>query len=126
PPAPGLGPSGSERAPWADASAESARLNAVARRRAEFRDYSVTQNDDVRYFLDLFTRSRREVVETWMGRSGRYLGMIQEVFRSQGLPTDLAFTAMIESGFDPRAVSNARATGLWHFMAPTARDSRAR
>ena len=56
-----------------------------------------------------------------MGRSGRYLGMIQEVFRSQGLPTDLAFTAMIESGFDPRAVSNARAKGLWQFMAPTAR-----
>src|SRR3989441_1900730 len=56
-----------------------------------------------------------------MGRSGRYLAMIQEVFRSQGLPTDLAFTAMIESGFDPRAVSSARAKGLWQFMAPTAR-----
>src|SRR2546426_6627337 len=41
------------------------------------------------------------------------------LFRS--LPTDLAFTAMIESGFDPRAVSNARAKGLWQFMAPTAR-----
>src|SRR5436190_22975071 len=56
-----------------------------------------------------------------MGRSGRYLAMLHEVFRSQGLPTDLAFTAMIESGFDPRAVSNARAKGLWQFMAPTAR-----
>src|SRR2546427_10983904 len=107
--------------PWADALAQSARLNAVARRPAEFRDYSVTQNDDVRYFLDLFTRSRREVVETWMGRSGRYLGMIQEVFRSQGLPPALASTAMIESGFAPRAVSSARAKGLWQFMAPTAR-----
>src|SRR5439155_14840055 len=119
--APSFEPESTEGDPWADALAESARLNAVARRRAEFRDYSVTQNDDVRYFLDLFTRSRREVVETWMGRSGRYLAMIQEVFRSQGLPTDLAFTAMIESGFDPRAASNARAKGLWQFMAPTAR-----
>src|SRR5437016_4311864 len=119
--APGFEAEATQGDPWADALAESARLNAVARRRAEFRDYSVTQNDDVRYFLDLFTRSRREVVETWMGRSGRYLAMIQEVFRSQGLPTDLAFTAMIESGFDPRAVSNARAKGLWQFMAPTAR-----
>jgi len=119
--APGFEAEATQGDPWADALAQSARLNAVARRRAEFRDYSVTQNDDVRYFLDLFTRSRREIVETWMGRSGRYLGMIQEVFRSQGLPTDLAFTAMIESGFDPRAVSNARAKGLWQFMAPTAR-----
>src|SRR3989442_1570586 len=99
--APGFEAEATQGDPWADALAESARLNAVARRRAEFRDYSVTQNDDVRYFLDLFTRSRREVVETWMGRSGRYLAMIQEVFRSQGLPTDLAFTAMIESGCDP-------------------------
>src|SRR3989454_2311390 len=117
--APGFEAEATEGDPWAEALAESARLNAG--RRAEFRDYSVAQNDDVRYFLDLFTRSRREVVETWMGRSGRYLAMIQEVFRSQGLPTDLAFTAMIESGFDPRAVSSARAKGLWQFMAPTAR-----
>src|SRR5213593_4609371 len=119
--APGFEAEATQGDPWADALAQSARLNAVARRRAEFRDYSVAQNDDVRYFLDLFTSSRREIVETWMGRSGRYLAMIQEVFRSQGLPTDLAFTAMIESGFDPRAVSNARAKGLWQFMAPTAR-----
>src|SRR2546427_3814194 len=56
-----------------------------------------------------------------MGRSGRYLAMIREVFRSQGLPMDLAFTAMIESGFNPRAVSRVGAKGLWQFMAPTAR-----
>src|SRR5919198_2277765 len=110
-----------EADPWAEAFAESARLNAVAGPRAEFPDYSVAQNDDVRYFLDLFTGSRREVVETWMGRCGRYLAMIREVFRNQGLPTDLAFTAMIESGFDPRAVSRVGAKGLWQFMAPTAR-----
>src|SRR3989454_1053587 len=110
-----------EMDPWADALAESARLNAVARLRAEFADYSVALNEDVRYFLDRFTGSRREVVEMWMGRSGRYLAMIREVFRSQGLPMDLAFTAMIESGFNPRAVSRVGAKGLWQFMAPTAR-----
>src|SRR3989449_446327 len=110
-----------EMDPWADALAESARLNAVARLRVEFPDYSVALNDDVRYFLDRFTGSRREVVELWMGRSGRYLALIREVFRSQGLPMDLAFTAMIESGFNPRAVSRVGAKGLWQFMAPTAR-----
>src|SRR5256712_259433 len=106
---------------WADGLAESARLNAVARLRSEFADYSVALNEDVRYFLDRFTGSRREVVEMWMGRSGRSLAMIREVFRSQGLPMDLAFTAMIESGFNPRAVSRVGAKGLWQFMAPTAR-----
>src|SRR5207245_8567539 len=78
-----------EADPWADALAESARLNAVARLRSEFAEYSVALNEDVRYFLDRFTGSRREVVELWMGRSGRYLAMIREVFRSQALPLDL-------------------------------------
>ncbi len=87
--------------PWADAFAESARLNAMALA-PEFPDYPLVMNDDVQYFLDRFTGSRRTVVEQWMSRSGCYL-------------------AMIESGFNPRAVSPAGAKGLWQFMAPTAR-----
>jgi len=47
--------------------------------------------------------------------------MILPVFRSRGLPDELAYTAMIESGFNPRAVSRVGAKGLWQFMAPTAR-----
>ena len=84
-------------------------------------EYPIVLNAEVQYFLDRFTGSRRAVVETWMGRSGRYLGMIRETLRGQGLPRDLAFTAMIESGYDPLAVSRAGAKGLWQFMAKTAR-----
>src|SRR5947207_5913793 len=47
--------------------------------------------------------------------------MIREVLRARGLPEDLAFTAMIESGFKPDAVSRVGAKGMWQFMAPTAR-----
>ncbi len=45
--------------------------------------------------------------------------MIKEVFREYGLPEDLAYLAMIESGFNPEAQSPAGARGLWQFMKGT-------
>jgi membrane-bound lytic murein transglycosylase D len=84
--------------------------------------YRIQQNDHVRRFLDQFqTGSRRAVVERWLVRSGRYVAMILDVFKQKGLPEELVFTAMVESGFDHVAVSRAGAKGLWQFMAPTAR-----
>jgi membrane-bound lytic murein transglycosylase D len=84
--------------------------------------YQVEDNRDVRRFLDQFqTGYRRAVVERWLVRAGRYLPMVLDVFKQKGLPEELVFTAMIESGFDPLAVSRAGAKGLWQFMAPTAR-----
>ena len=83
--------------------------------------YEVVVNERVRYFLDRYTGDRREVVSLWLERAARYLDMIREVFRARGLPEELAFVAMIESGYNPKAVSRAGAKGMWQFMAPTAR-----
>src|SRR6266545_5209330 len=84
--------------------------------------YQVEDNHDVRRFLDQFqTGYRRAVVERWLVRAGRYLPMVLDVFKQKGLPEELVFTAMIESGFDPLAASRAGARGIWQFMAPTAR-----
>jgi membrane-bound lytic murein transglycosylase D len=107
--------------PWAYAFAESSRLQARSVRFVNVPQYSVSMNSQVKYFVDRFTTSRRDVVGLWVRRSGHYLGMIFDVFRAKGLPEDLAFTAMIESGFNPTAVSRVGAKGLWQFMAPTAR-----
>ncbi len=84
--------------------------------------YPVIWNDRVQQFVDLFqSGSKRSAIGKWLDRSSRYLGMIREVFRRKGLPEELAYTAMIESGFNPVAVSRAGAKGLWQFMEQTAR-----
>jgi membrane-bound lytic murein transglycosylase D len=108
--------------PWAYAFAESSRLQAVAFRGAvNVPVYEVAMNPQVKYFVDRFTSTRRDAVGLWFQRSGRYWTMVRDVLRSKGLPEDLAFTVMIESGFDSKAVSRAGAKGLWQFMAATAR-----
>jgi membrane-bound lytic murein transglycosylase D len=106
-----------ETDPWADAVARIP----MPSPRVHLSPYPLVMNEQVRFFFDRFTGERREVVGMWMGRAGRYLGMIRDVLRRNGLPEDLAFTAMIESGFNPLAVSRAGAKGLWQFMAATAR-----
>lgn len=84
--------------------------------------YPVVLNERVQFFIDRFRApDRRERVALWLYRSGHYLGMIREIFRAKGLPEDLAFMAMVESGFNPLAVSRARAKGLWQFMKGTGR-----
>ncbi len=84
--------------------------------------YPVVFNEWVEHFLDFFqTPGRRAITSIWLNRSGRYLDMIRSVLQSHGLPVELAYVAMIESGFNPVAVSRAGAKGLWQFMEHTAR-----
>ena len=84
-------------------------------------DYPVVMTPPVESLIGVFTARDRDRFGMWIARSGRYLGMIQRVFREHGLPEDLAYTAMIESGFSPRAVSRVGARGMWQFIEGTAR-----
>jgi membrane-bound lytic murein transglycosylase D len=58
----------------------------------------------------------RSLLQGWVRKSGRYGATIRRVFRDRGLPDDLVWVALIESGFDPAIRSSAGAAGLWQLM----------
>jgi len=82
-------------------------------------DVPVQMNRQVRAYLVYFSTERKEIFRLYLSRSTRYLPMIKEVFQEYGLPEDLAYLAMIESGFSPRAYSHAHACGIWQFIKGT-------
>ncbi len=84
-------------------------------------DIPVELNDAVVAYIRFFQTDAREHFTKWLGRSTRYLPMMRGVLEKQGLPLDLVYLSMIESGFSSYAFSFARAAGLWQFMVGTSR-----
>ena len=66
--------------------------------------------------------TRPDYVARMTARSGRYLFHIIEEVERRGMPTELALLPFIESAFNPQALSSARASGMWQFMAATGKD----
>lgn len=84
-------------------------------------DVSYATRDRVEHYVDRFTGSARAPFSAWLRRGTRYEGMIRAKLREAGLPEDLYFLALVESGFDSHAYSSAAAVGMWQFMTTTAR-----
>ena len=82
-------------------------------------DIPLTFNSKVEYFTRYFQNGGRASFARWLSRSERYIPMMRQVLRSEGLPEDLVYLAMIESGFTPHAKSVASAVGAWQFMSAT-------
>lgn len=59
--------------------------------------------------------------QTFLDRSQKYVPYIQKRMKEEGLPPELAYMALVESGFQPKIVSRAGAGGMWQFMRPTAK-----
>lgn len=85
-------------------------------------DFPITINKQVQFYLDTFQGRQRKYFKKWLARSGKYLPSIHREFQEAGLPRDLVYLAMIESGFNPSAYSRAHAVGLWQFIKGTGRN----
>ncbi len=81
----------------------------------------LTYNKFVRNFIRVYTGKRRELVRVVLGLSEYYFPIFDEIFDYHGIPLELKYCSIIESALNPRAVSRARATGIWQFMYGTGR-----
>ena len=87
-------------------------------------DIPIPQNSRVLAYVESMQGGRlREFISDGLTRGTKYLPMIQDVFRAEGLPLDLAYIPIIESGFKTNALSRASAKGHWQFMKPTAKEN---
>lgn len=79
-------------------------------------------NARVTRWVDHFRTDQRAAFQRLLVRKGAYDALIRRKLRDRGMPEELLYMAMMESGLSPRAVSSASAVGLWQFMGPTAQQ----
>jgi membrane-bound lytic murein transglycosylase D len=79
----------------------------------------LTMNDHVRKELESFQGREKEFFLNAYARSGRYRPIIVKALKEAGMPEELSWLPLIESGFKVRALSRARALGMWQFIAST-------
>ncbi len=84
-------------------------------------DIPIVVNAQVEKWMEYFQGRGRKYYLLWLTRSERYIPMMKKILRENGLPEDLVYLAMIESGFKPYAYSRARASGPWQFIKGTGR-----
>lgn len=84
-------------------------------------DMPIEYNDQVKKAIYFFQTVNKEEMTKWIRRSGRYINLIEEILEEYDLPLDLAYLAMIESGFNTKAYSRAHCSGLWQFSSATGR-----
>ena len=76
-------------------------------------------NVNVHAFVNYFTNKQRGFIKNILTKKDFYFPVFEKYLAQYGLPDELKYLSIIESGLNPRAVSSARAVGLWQFMSYT-------
>jgi membrane-bound lytic murein transglycosylase D len=84
-------------------------------------DVPLEVNSHVEQWVEYFTGKGRKYMNLWLARSGKYFPMMTRIFREEGVPQQLVYLSMVESGLNPIARSWASAVGLWQFIKSTGR-----
>jgi membrane-bound lytic murein transglycosylase D len=79
-------------------------------------DIPIVINQRVEHFVQYFQTTARKIFTNWLERSERYIPFMRNLLRESGLPEDLVYMALIESGFNPYAYSRRKASGPWQFI----------
>jgi len=86
-------------------------------------EFKMTYNPIVKRYIELFTVKIKSKLEVIIGLSDFYFPIFDEVLKANQLPNELRYLPIIESALNPRAVSRARAVGLWQFVRGTGREN---
>lgn len=85
-------------------------------------DMSICRNEDVRKYIYFYLTSDRDNLKKSIGRSYIYIDIINSVMgKNPDIPSGIALLPLLESGFEPSAVSKSNAVGLWQFLLATSR-----
>ena len=83
--------------------------------------FALVVNSRVNNYIKYYQGRGRKYFTLWLERKSKYEDLILDILRSEGLPDDLIYVAMVESGFNTRAHSRASAVGIWQFISSTGR-----
>jgi len=84
-------------------------------------DMPIVWNERVENCIIYYQTVAREPFRKYLCRSGKYIELMKDILKEKGMPQDLAYLPLIESGFNPHAYSYAHAVGPWQFIAYTGR-----
>ncbi len=81
--------------------------------------FPIAFNSRIERWLEYYVTSGRKYFGLWLRRSGKYVPWMKDVFIKEGIPEELVYVALVESGFNPVARSPKRAVGIWQFIKGT-------
>ncbi len=85
------------------------------------REIPLTYNSTIHQFVEYFAYRKPSFTKTMLERKGVYFPIYEKYLKKYGLPDELKYLSLIESGLNPKVISRAGAGGLWQFMPKTAR-----